>query len=204
MPVLWDTKTRTIVNNESADIVRMLNTALNDFSTKPDVNLYPEELRDIIDSMNDMIYDSINNGVYKCGFATSQAAYDAAVDALFKGLDACEEILKKRRYICGDVITETDIRLFMTLIRFDPVYVVYFKTDKKTLREYPALREYVKDLYSIPEIRKSVDIGHIKTHYFTSHPVLNPYAIIPAGPEPWWTEEHDRYKMTKQSVSWEV
>ena len=123
---------------------------------------------------------------------------------LFAALDRAEEILSRRRYIAGDVLTEADVRLFMTLIRFDPVYVVYFKTDKRAIREYPALREYVRDVYQTPGIRESINITHIKRHYFTSHPKLNAYAIVPGGPDPWWEQPHDRYKMTKQPVAFEV
>lgn len=204
VPVLWDKKNRTIVNNESSDIVRILNSAFNDMAKNPQLDLYPEEKREEIDAMNERVYHAINNGVYKCGFATSQEAYDAAVGSLFEALDEVEKVLQKKRFLCGDEMTEADIRLFVTLIRFDIVYIVYFKTDKKAIREYPALKEYVKDLFSVPEIQKSVNINHIKTHYFTSHPILNAYAIIPRGPDPWWTEEHNRYKMTKQPVAWSV
>lgn len=158
VPVLWDKKEGTIVNNESSEILRMFNSAFNDFATNPTLDLYPEEHRAEIDEVNDWIYHGINNGVYKCGFATSQAAYDAAFKELFECLDRVEEILTKRRYLTGDRLTEADIRLFVTLIRFDPVYVVYFKTDRKAIREYPALSEYVRDLYSTPGIRESVSL----------------------------------------------
>lgn len=206
VPVLYDSQTKAIVNNESSDIMRMLNGLFNEHARNPTLDLYPQDARQQIDAMNDSIYESINNGVYKCGFATSQKAYDEAVETLFESLETCNAVLTKSRYLCGDVLTEADIRLFCTLIRFDPVYVVYFKTNKKTIHEYPALREYVKDLFSVPEIQKSVNMDHIKMHYFASHPILNPYAIIPRGPSPqWWcTGEHDRHKMTKQAVSWTV
>ncbi|KAG7675170.1 hypothetical protein Ndes2526B_g08028 [Nannochloris sp. 'desiccata'] len=204
VPVLWDKKERTIVNNESSEILRMLNTAFNDFANNPSLDLYPEELRSEIDSVNEWIYPNINNGVYRCGFATTQEAYNIAFNDLFSALDRVEDILLRRRYIAGDIITEADIRLFMTLIRFDPVYVVYFKTDKKAIREYPNISEYVKDLYSIPGIKKSINIDHIKKHYFTSHPKLNAYAIIPGGSDPWWEGEHGRYKMTKQAVAFDA
>jgi len=204
VPVLWDKKEKTIVNNESSEILRMLNTAFNDFAKNPSLDLYPEELRGEIDSVNEWIYPNINNGVYRCGFATTQEAYNIAFNDLFSALERVEDILSKRRYIAGDVITEADVRLFMTLIRFDPVYIVYFKTNKKAIREYANIREYVKDLYSDPGIKKSINIDHIKKHYFTSHPKLNAYAIIPGGSDPWWEEEHGRYKMNKQAVAFDA
>jgi glutathionyl-hydroquinone reductase len=205
VPVLWDKKEKTIVNNESSEILRMFNSAFNDFAKNPELDLYPEELRGEIDALNEWIYPNINNGVYRCGFATTQEAYNIAFNDLFSALDKVEELLSKRRYIAGgDTITEADIRLFMTLIRFDPVYVVYFKTDKKAIREYPNISEYVKDIYSTPGIKESISIDHIKKHYFTSHPKLNAYAIIPGGPEHWWEGEHGRYKMTKQAVAFDA
>ena len=170
VPVLWDKKEKTIVNNESSEILRMFNTAFNDFAKNPSLDLYPEDLREEIDALNEWIYPNINNGVYRCGFATTQEAYNIAFQDLFSALDRVEEILSKRRYIAGDVITEADIRLFMTLIRFDPVYVVYFKTDRKAIREYSNISEYVRDIYSTPGIKESVNIDHINKHYFTSHP----------------------------------
>lgn len=184
----------------------MLNASFNDHAKNPGLDLYPEDSRAAIDVMNESIYESVNNGVYKCGFATTQSAYDEAVTELFESLERIEQTLTKSRYLCGDVLTEADVRLFCTLIRFDPVYVVYFKTNVKTLHEFPSIREYVKDVYSIPEVQKSVDMDHIKMHYFASHPTLNPYAIIPRGPCPaWWTfGDHNRHKMTKQAVSWTV
>ena len=206
VPVLFDSVTKTIVNNESSDIMRMLNASFNDHAKNPGLDLYPEDCRAAIDVMNESIYESVNNGVYKCGFATTQSAYDEAVTELFESLERIEQTLTKSRYLCGDVLTEADVRLFCTLIRFDPVYVVYFKTNVKTLHEFPSIREYVKDVYSIPEVQKSVDMDHIKMHYFASHPTQNPYAIIPRGPFPaWWTcGDHNRHKMTKQAVSWTV
>lgn len=206
VPVLWDKKTNTIVNNESSDILRIFNTAFNEggIATNPTLDLYPESLRSEIDQVNEWVYDKINNGVYKCGFAKTQEAYEIAFNDLFEALDRVEEILSKKRYLCGDVLTEADVRLFMTLIRFDPVYVVYFKTDRKAIREYPALADYVRDLYQTAGIKESVSILHIKRHYFTSHPKLNAYAIVPGGPRAWWEEAHGRYKMTKTPVSWEI
>jgi len=188
VPVLWDKKESTIVSNESADIVRMLNSEFNGVARHPELDLYPEPLRAEIDAINEWVYPSINNGVYRCGFATSQGAYEAAFRELFSSLDRVEEILSRKRYICGDALTEADIRLFMTLIRFDEVYVVYFKTNKKRICDYPHTREWVRELYNMPAVKETVDMDHIKTHYFTSHPKLNPYAIVPVGGDPWWED----------------
>ncbi|KAG2426855.1 hypothetical protein HYH02_014708 [Chlamydomonas schloesseri] len=192
VPVLWDKKEKTIVNNESSEIIRMFNSAFNDFAKNPGLDLYPEALRAAIDEVNAWTYPSINNGVYRCGFATSQAAYDAAFQELFSALDRVEDILSRQRYLVGDVITEADVRLFQTLIRFDEVYVVYFKTNKRFLREYPNIAGYVRELYQEPGMKPAVDMYHIKTHYFTSHPKLNYYAIVPRGGEAWWEQPHDR------------
>ena len=180
VPVLWDTREKCIVNNESSDIMRILNSA---FDGHKDRDLYPEGLRSDIDEINSFVYDNINDGVYRCGFAKTQAAYDTALTALYSALDAVEERLATRKFLCGNTLTEADIRLFMTLIRFDEVYVVYFKTSKKSISQYPHLLRHTRDLFSIEEIGSTVDMDHIKTHYFTSHPQLNPFAIIPAGPD---------------------
>lgn len=192
VPVLWDKKTGVIVNNESAEIVRMLNSEFNDLASNPGLDLYPEEMRAKIDEVNDWVYPSINNGVYRCGFATSQEAYDAAFQELFSALDRCEKILGEQRYIAGDRLTEADVRLFHTLIRFDEVYVVYFKTNRNFIHELPNLREYTKDVHQTPGVSASVNIQHIKFHYFTSHPKLNYYAIVPKGGEAWWEQPHNR------------
>ena len=183
VPVLWDKTLGEIVSNESSEIIRDLYGRFDAFAKRPDLDLYPERLRAEIDEINEWVYHGINNGVYKCGFATSQAAYDEACAELFACLDRCEAILEKRRFIAGDVLTEADVRLFHTLVRFDEVYVVYFKTNKKAIREYANLSAYVRDVYQTPGMRQSVDMAHIKTHYFTSHPVLNAHAIVPMGPE---------------------
>lgn len=202
VPVLWDKREGTIVNNESAEIVRMFNSAFNGaegggadaskpIAKHPEVDLSPEHLRAEIDALNEWIYRDINNGVYRCGFATKQAPYEEAFEALFAALDRCEAILAERRFLCGnsDAPTEADIRLFMTLIRFDEVYVVYFKTNKRRIQDYPHLSGYVRDLMaSFPGIAASVNMSHIKTHYYTSHPVLNTYAVIPVGGPSWWLE----------------
>jgi putative glutathione S-transferase len=183
VPLIWDTKTKTIVNNESSVLVRELNSKFNHLATNPGLDLYPEHLRAKIDEINDWVYHSINNGVYKCGFAVSQSAYDEAVDALFRALDRCDALLAEHRYIAGDVFTEADVRLFQTLIRFDEVYVVYFKTNKKFIHQYEHLGAYVRECYQMDAMRVGVvDDWHIKTHYFASHPVLNAHGIIPAGP----------------------
>jgi putative glutathione S-transferase len=194
VPVLWDKKHKTVVNNESSEILRIFNSEFNDLAKNPGLDLYPEHLREKIDELNGWIYDNINNGVYKAGFAQKQEPYEKAFHELFKHLDRVEGILANSRYLCGDELTEADIRLFMTLIRFDVVYVVYFKCNKKFINQYPNLKGYVQDLYSIPEIKRSINIDHIKTHYLTSHPKLNTYAIIPVGPDPWWEEPSPRPK----------
>ena len=182
VPVLWDKKTKTIVNNESSEIMRMLNSEFNDISKVTELDIYPETLRSVIDEVNGWVYEHINNGVYRCGFAKTQEAYDAAVESLFVHLDKAEEILSKHRYLCGSQLTEADIRLFMTLVRFDEVYIVYFKTNCRPIASYPNLLNYCRDLFSLPAVAASVHMDHIKTHYFTSHPTLNWYAIIPKGP----------------------
>lgn len=184
VPVLWDTQTKSIVNNESAEIVRMFNgAAFGRWAAGPfkDHDLYPEALRDQIDAVNDWVYSGINDGVYKCGFAKSQAAYDEAVDALFAALDRAEALLGKSRYLVGNHLTEADLRLFMTLVRFDEVYVVYFKTNVRQLAEYPNLRNYCRDLFQLPAMGPCIRMEHIKQHYFASHPALNAYAVIPRG-----------------------
>jgi len=193
VPILWDKKTGRIVSNESAEIIRDLNACFNEFAENPTLDLYPEALRSEVDAVNEWIYHGINNGVYKCGFAVSQGAYDEAVTELFHALDKVEAILSTQRFVAGNVFTEADVRLFPTLVRFDEVYVVYFKTNKKCIREYPNMSEYVRDVYQTAGMRGSVNMWHIKTHYFTSHPVLNASAVVPVGPD-WWNLDapHDR------------
>ncbi|KAG1712626.1 hypothetical protein DVH05_000368 [Phytophthora capsici] len=191
VPVLWDKKTKTIVSNESADIVRMLNTAFEDLVPSK-VDLYPEELRSEIDELNEWVYNDVSNGVYKCGFATTQEAYDEAVNKLFEGLDRAEEILAAHRFLVGDRFTEADLRLFTTLIRFNEVYAVHFKANKKLIEQYPNLSNYVREIYQMPPITKSVNIQQIKLHYYASHTHLNTFGIIPAGPGIDFTRQHDR------------
>jgi len=192
VPVLWCSTEKTIVNNESIEICKMLNSEFDEFAKHSDVDLYPEELMNDIDSVLEWIYDDINNGVYKCGFATSQDAYDANVSNLFNSLERVEDILSRQRYLCGSTMTLADIRLFMTLVRFDEVYVVYFKCTKKCLREYPALFNFVKEMYQNPKIRQDIHLDEIRTHYYTSHEKLNPYAIVPIRPHSDYDAPHDR------------
>ncbi len=182
VPVLWDKNLETIVNNESSEIIRMLNSAFNDFG-RAELDFYPAELQDQIDEINQLIYDNINNGVYRAGFAGSQRAYDAAYNRLFKTLDMLEERLSKQRYLVGKQITEADWRLFTTLVRFDAVYYNHFKINKKRLIEYPNLWAYTRELYQVPGVADTVNMDHIKTHYFASHRSINPTGIIPKGPD---------------------
>jgi putative glutathione S-transferase len=192
VPVLWDEETGQIVNNESGEIVRMLNSAFDALATHPELDLYPEDLRDEIDALNDRIYGSVNNGVYRAGFATTQAAYEEAVTELFATLDWLEERLATRRYLTGDRITEADWRLFMTLVRFDAAYVGHFKCNLRRIVDYPNLWGYTRDLYQQPGVAGVVSIDHIKRHYYTTHPGINPTRVIPLGPVIDWDAPHGR------------
>ncbi|XP_047308520.1 glutathionyl-hydroquinone reductase YqjG-like [Impatiens glandulifera] len=197
VPVLWDKKHKTIVSNESAQIIRMLNSEFNDIAEKPDVDLCPSHLLAKIDEFNEWILEGINNGVYKCGFATKQEPYNEAVVKLFQSLDKCEEILSKQRYLCGNTLTEADIRFFVTLIRFDEVYNVHFKCNKKLVREYPNLFNYTKDIFQIEGVSSTVNMVHIKKHYYGSHPHINPHGIIPVGPSiDYFAGSHDRSRFS--------
>lgn len=182
VPVLWDKQRRTIVSNESADIIRMFNDAFDSVGARRG-DYYPEEMRAEIDGYNARIYDTLNNGVYKAGFAGSQDAYEEAIAPLFATLDWLEMHLADRRYLCGDRLTEADWRLFTTLLRFDPVYHGHFKCNLRRLIDYPVLWAYTRALYQEPGIRETVDFGHIKKHYYLSHPWLDPTGIVPAGPD---------------------
>ncbi len=182
VPVLWDKQNQTIVSNESSEIIRMLNTGFNEIGAT-DLDLCPQSLQSEIDHWNQFIYEPVNNGVYKAGFATTQAAYDEAVVKLFEHLDRLEERLTSRRYLLGEQLTETDIRLFTTLIRFDPVYVQHFKCDRRRIAEYPALANYLRDIYQLPGVAETCDLDHIRHHYYRSHPTINPHGIISYGPE---------------------
>jgi len=191
VPVLWDRVRGTIVNNESSEIIRMFNAACGPCSSGgPD--LYPEPLRAEIDAINDDVYRRVNNGVYRAGFATSQARYERAVTALFAALDELELRLARQRYLVGDTVTEADWRLFTTLVRFDAVYVTHFKCNLKRLVDYPNLWAYTRELYQWPGIAATVDFAHIKHHYFTSHPSLNPHGLVPLGPELDFDAPHGR------------
>ena len=181
VPVLWDKQTGTVVSNESAEIIRMFNSAF-DGITGNNQDFYPEPLRAEIDELNALVYDTVNNGVYKCGFATSQAAYEENFDKLFATLDLLEARLAGRKFLFGDQLTEADWRLFTTLIRFDPVYVGHFKCNKKRIVDYPNLQAYLKTLYNEPGVAETVSFDHIKNHYYQSHRTINPTGIVPVGP----------------------
>jgi putative glutathione S-transferase len=182
VPVLWDKKTGTIVSNESSEIIRMFNSAFNELTGNTD-DYYPEAEREQIDAINARVYEDINNGVYKAGFATTQEAYNEAVSTLFEALDWVEDLLGDSAYLTGDNITEADWRLFTTLVRFDAVYVGHFKCNRKRIADYPNLSHYLKALYEVPGIKETVDLDHIRTHYYWSHTTINPHRIIPIGPE---------------------
>jgi glutathionyl-hydroquinone reductase len=194
VPVLWDKERSTIVSNESSEIIRMFNSAFDRIGASPG-NYYPADRRDEIDAINDFVYPNINNGVYRTGFATTQDAYEEAVNELFAALDTLEDRLAQQRYLLGDRITEADWRLFTTLVRFDPVYVGHFKCNRRCLREYPGLWGYVRDLYQQPGIANTVDLDAIKRHYYASHETINPTRIVPVGPEIDYTAPHDRARL---------
>ena len=181
VPVLWDQERRTIVNNESSEIIRMLNSAFDGIGAQPG-DYYPAALRAEIDQVNERVYASVNNGVYRAGFATTQAAYDEAVTELFETLDWLEDRLARQRYLMGDRITEADWRLFTTLLRFDPVYHGHFKCNLRRLVDYPHLWAYTRELYQWPGVAETVDFAHIKGHYYASHATINPTGIVPTGP----------------------
>ncbi len=196
VPVLWDRKTGTIVNNESAEIIRMFNAAFDGVgAVGPD--FYPEALREEIDALNEAIYDRVNNGVYKAGFATSQAAYEEAVQALFAELDSLDRRLAGRRYLAGARLTEADWRLFTTLVRFDAVYHGHFKCNLRRLVDYPNLWGWTRELYQMPGIAPTVNLRHIKEHYYRSHRTVNPSGIVPAGPDIDFAAPHGRNKLRR-------
>ena len=191
VPVLWDKKRRTIVNNESSEIIRMLNSAFEAF-TDVHTDYYPEALRDEIDRINDLVYPTVNNGIYRAGFATSQEAYEEAARGIFSTLDQLEELLSRQRYLAGKAITEADWRLFTTLVRFDAVYYSHFKCNLRRIVDYPNLWNYLRDLYQMPGIAATVSLDHIKRHYYGSQLKVNPTGIVPIGPLIDFTAPHDR------------
>ena len=191
VPVLWDKQRQTIVSNESAEIIRMLGSAFDDI-TGNRLDFYPSALREEIDALNDWIYPTINNGVYRAGFATSQEAYESAYHQLFEALDSIEQRLGEQRYLTGATITEADWRLFTTLLRFDPVYFGHFKTNRQRIEDYPNISGYVRDLYQQPGVAATVDLPYIKQHYYGSHKTINPTGVVPLGQETDFSRPHDR------------
>lgn len=192
VPVLWDKKEQAIISNESSEIIRMLNSSFDAFATKDVPDLYPQDMREAIDHVNDLVYHNINNGVYKNGFATTQEAYEEAYQALFNVMDNLEERLNSQKYLAGDHLTEADWRLFTTLLRFDPVYYGHFKCNKKRLVDYPNLWALTRELYQYQGVAETVNIPHIKAHYYGSHGTINPTGIIPVGPDIDFTQPHNR------------
>ena len=197
-PVLWDRLNATIVNNESAEIIRMFNSAFDGHGARAG-DYYPAALRGEIDALNERIYETVNDGVYKAGFATTQSAYQAAVGPLFESLDWLEERLARRRYLCGDRLTEADIRLLPTLLRFDLVYFSHFKCNLRRVADYPNLSGYVRDLYQLPDVAGTFDAQHVKRHYYESHRTLNPGGIVPLGPQIDFSGPHERARLAKAS-----
>lgn len=191
VPVLWDKQQNQLVSNESADIIRMFNSAFDELGAKPG-DYYPAELRSEIDSINDYVYDRINNGVYKSGFATTQEAYQQAVHPLFAALETIENRLSKQRYLLGNQLTEADWRLFTTVVRFDAVYHGHFKCNLQQIEDFPNLAGYVRELYQWPGVAETVNMQHIKQHYYRSHTMINPTGIVPAGPALDFQRPHGR------------
>lgn len=191
VPVLWDKETSTIVNNESREIIRMFDTEFAEFATRTN-DLYPQDLQQQIDDTIDKIYMPVNNGVYRAGFATTQDAYEEAVTELFQNLDHWETVLAKQRYLCGDHLTEADICMFSTLLRFDSVYHGHFKCNLRRILDYPNLWNYLKELYQHPQIQPTCNLDHIKRHYYMSQTQINPNRIVPMGPQIDFDEKHDR------------
>ena len=191
VPILWDKKTETIVNNESVEIIRIFNSAFNELTGNTD-DYFPVELRDEIEEVNNRVYDTINNGVYKAGFATTQEAYNEAYHLLFESLDWLEDRLSKQRYLVGEQITEADWRLFTTLIRFDAVYHGHFKCNRQKLNEFHHISNYLRELYQVTGVKDTVDLEYTKIHYYASHITINPTRVVPLGPEEDFDQAHDR------------
>jgi putative glutathione S-transferase len=191
VPVLWDRKTETIVSNESSEIIRMFNSAFDGIGAK-EGDYYPTALRPTIDAINERIYHTFNNGVYRCGFATRPEPYETAFGELFDTLDAMEEVLSKQPFLAGETLTEADIRFFVTLVRFDPVYVGHFKCNRQRIADFPNLSNYTRQIYQMPGISETVNLYHIKNHYYQSHETINPHRIVPLGPLIDYEAPHDR------------
>lgn len=199
VPVLWDKKLQRIVSNESSEIIRMFNSAFDDL-TGNHLDLYPEALRPEINRLNDRIYPAVNNGVYRAGFATSQGAYEEAFDEVFAELDALEKLLGEKRYLSGDYLTEADVRLFTTLIRFDAVYHGHFKCNLRRIADYPNLSNWLREMYQLPGVAETVDFVHIKHHYYASHATINPTGVVPKGPEQDFSGTHDRARLSGKGI----
>jgi putative glutathione S-transferase len=194
VPVLWDGKEKTIVNNESSEIIRMLNREFDAWGDAA-LDLYPEALHEEVDAINEVVYRTVNNGVYRAGFATRQAPYEEAYDTLFATLDELEARLARQPYLVGERLTEADWRLFTTLLRFDPVYYGHFKCNKRRLIDYPNLWAYTRQLYQVPGVAETVNLHHIKHHYYGSHRTINPSGVVPKGPDIDFTAPHDRARL---------
>ena len=192
VPVLWDKESGQIVNNESSEIIRLFNSEFQEYATNPELDLYPTDKRGQIDDVNNWIYRYINNGVYRCGFATTQRAYSKAFNRLFDALDHVEVILADTRFLAGSAFTEADVRLFTTLVRFDAVYATHFKCNLRRIVDYPNIWGYTRDIYQMPGVAETVNMEHIKSHYFVSHRHINPFGIIPDGPEIDFNQPHGR------------
>ncbi|WP_397452489.1 glutathione S-transferase family protein [Pseudomonas sp. NA-150] len=199
VPLLWDKQQQRIVSNESSEIIRMFNSAF-DGLTGNELNLYPEALRPAINELNDRIYPAVNNGVYRAGFATSQAAYEEAFDGLFAELDSLEALLGKNRYLTGEYLTEADIRLFTTIVRFDAVYYGHFKCNLRRIADYPHLSNWLRELYQWEGVAETVDITHIKSHYYASHRTINPTGVVPKGPDLKLEAGHDRERLSGRGI----
>jgi len=199
VPVLWDKQLKRIVSNESAEIIRMFNSAFNGL-TGNTLDFYPEALRPRIDALNERIYPAVNNGVYRAGFATSQQAYERAFDDVFAELDHLEQHLGEHRYLAGEYLTEADVRLFTTLIRFDAVYYSHFKCNLRRIADYPNLSNWLREIYQWPGVAETVDFAHIKGHYYASHRTINPTGIVPKGPLQVFDAEHDRGRLSGKGV----
>ncbi len=195
-PLVWDRRSATIVNNESSEIIRMFNSAFDAVGASPG-DYYPAGLREEIDALNARIYETVNDGVYKAGFATTQQAYEDAFGALFETLDWLDQRLGGRRYLCGERVTEADLRLLTTLLRFDLVYYSHFKCNARRIADYPNLSGYTRDLYQLPGVAATFDAGHIRRHYYESHRMLNPSGIVPLGPAIDFTAPHDRVRLSR-------